>query len=277
MKWFKFVVLAAFLGYFLFLSCEKQKEEEPPALPPYESMAVDFSSFVNSQKAALGDQNQTTVNFDFAAGTVGFWNLLLTVHLAVPVASFYQSFSHQPVLIGDKTWQWSYNVTGFVATYTARLVGTVRENDVKWEMYISKAGVDPFDEFMWYEGTSDLDGMGGQWILYHSAEFQEKTLQIDWTKENEEIGGVKYTAIRELKDDRTEEPFYGSNLTYGLQEGDFNAFYNIHFYDIWTQQFVDCFIDWNSTQYNGRVKAEYHFKDTNWHCWDGSGYDTDCE
>jgi hypothetical protein len=130
--------------------------------------------------------------------------------------------------------------------------------------------------FLWYEGTSARDGISGQWILYHSHEFQEKVLQIDWEKESDQIASLTYTAVRELKDDRTTEPFKGSYLTYGLQEGDYNAFYNVHFYDIWTTSFVDAYIDWSTTEYNGRVKAQYHFQDTEWHCWDNSGADALC-
>lgn len=275
MKYKLFPMLIAVISVMLIVTaCEQEEKEKPPTLPPYESMAVDFSSFMNQHKST--DAPLAGDNFTFAKNTVGFWNLLLTVNLVVPVQAFYQSFRHSAAFLGENTWQWTYNVTGFSATYTARLVGKLRENDIKWEMYIAKAGIDPFNEFLWYEGTSARDGMSGQWILYHSHEFQEKVLQIDWEKESDQIASLTYTALRELKDDRTTEPFKGSYLTYGLQEGDYNAFYNVHFYDIWTTSFVDAYIDWSTTEYNGRVKAQYHFQDTEWHCWDNSGADALC-
>ena len=79
------------------------------------------------------------------------------------------------------------------------LLGTLEADQVKWEMYITKTGIEPFDEFLWFEGTSKIDGKSGQWILYHSAAFPEKTVQIDWKKEAEEVGEIKYTYVREFK------------------------------------------------------------------------------
>lgn len=55
-------------------------------------------------------------------------------------------------------------------------------------MNISKSGIGAFDEILWYEGTSKLDGTSGQWILNHSQAFPEPMLQIDWTKAGTGIG-----------------------------------------------------------------------------------------
>jgi hypothetical protein len=266
-----------------FMSCETKEKEEntPPELPPYESMAIDFDQFtVKDEVAGLAMKSTdegTMNNWEFASGQVGFWNLLLTVTLAVPVSSFYHSFAHTPVYLGDATWQWTYEVTGFTSTYIARLVGTVRSEDVKWEMYITKDGIEGYPEFLWYEGVSDLDGNGGQWTLYHSYEFQEEVLVIDWERSGEEVAGIRYSFVRELNDNRETEPFNGSYLEAGLLEDDLNAYYNIHFYEgIFIKDFVDVMIEWSTSEYNGRVKAEYKFGDADWHCWDGYGYDTEC-
>ena len=48
----------------------------------------------------------------------------------------------------------------FGATYTARLTGEIRTDDIQWEMYITRTGINAYAEFKWYEGTSDLDGNG---------------------------------------------------------------------------------------------------------------------
>ena len=55
------------------------------------------------------------------------------------------------------------------STYTARLTGQIRTSDVAWKMYITKEGTGGFPEFVWFEGTSKLDGTGGQWILNQSS------------------------------------------------------------------------------------------------------------
>jgi hypothetical protein len=160
------------------------------------------------------------------------------------------------------------------------MTGTIRAEDVKWEMYISKSGIGEHPEFLWFEGTSDLDGDGGQWILYQSYAVQEAALQIDWSKTGDEVGSVKYTYIKET--DNLLEPQQlteGSYLQYGLTDDVLNAFYNI---DYNTRDRADSAnyqvnIEWSTTAYNGRIKAEHYFHNANWHCWDSLGFDTSCE
>lgn len=278
----KIILSILFVGFsaVLFNSCEKN-DEKAPQTPPYESMAIDFSKMSSDTKSASDIAGDTTIwNFAAAGITVFVWNAVLTGTLIVPVSAYYQALSQTPTYLGDKSWQWEFDGTGFANTYHARMTGTIRSNDVKWEMYISKTGIGAHGEFLWFEGTSNLDGNGGQWILYHSYLLQEAVLQIDWTKTGDEVGSVKYTYIRES--DNILEPQQltdGSYLHYGLTDDVLNAFYNI---DYNTRNRADSAnlkvnIEWSTTEYNGRIKAEHYFKDTNWHCWDSEGYDAVCE
>ncbi len=276
MKKFLSILFIAILIISLFFACEEEDNGTPPELPPYESMFIDFSDFTVDSKTSFEKSVNSQTNYSFAAGNVGFWSLLLSATLVVPVAAFYNSFNYSPEYIGNATWEWNYKVSGFASNHTARLTGQIRTNNIKWEMYVAKEGVGGYDEFKWFEGTSDLDGNGGEWTLYHSYEFQEEVLGIEWSKSGDEISEITYTFTRELNDNRETEPFNGSYLTYGLQEGNYNAFYDIHFYNYWTQQFVDCEIEWSTTEYFGRVRAEYNFEDAEWHCWDSSGDDIEC-
>ena len=215
-------------------------------------------------------------NWTFSATSIGIWNLIIGTTFAIPVAAFNSAFGYEPTNVDDLTWQWMYSVDGFTSQYTARLIGKLQPSQVKWEMYITKTGIESFDEFLWFEGTSDLDNNSGQWILYHSSEFPEKTIQIDWKKENDEIGEIKYTYVRELNDERQSDSFNGSTLTYGLQNSEFDAYVNIHAYNLQKGVFTDSFIEWSRTNFNGHVKAEHYFGDTDWHCWDTEGIDIDC-
>lgn len=273
-------ILFVGFGAVLFNSCEKNNEE-PPQMPPYESMAIDFSKFTTEDKSTADFATDTTaINFFSAGLTVLVWNTVLTGTLIVPVATFYQALNHTPVYLGDRVWEWKFDGTGFANTYHARLTGTIRENDVKWEMYISKSGIGAHGEFLWFEGTSDLDGNGGQWILYHSFMLQEAILQIDWEKTGDEIGSVKYTYIRESENVlEPQQLTVGSYLEYGLTEADLNAFYNIIYStrDRSASTNLEVLIEWSTTEYNGRIKAEHYFQDTDWHCWDSLGYDAICE
>ena len=60
-------------------------------------------------------------------------------------------------------------------------------------MYISREGIGAFSELLWYQGTSNLDGKSGQWVLNHSQAFPEPMLQIDWTVSGSDVGNIKYT------------------------------------------------------------------------------------
>jgi hypothetical protein len=143
-------------------------------------------------------------------------------------------------------------------------------------MYISREGIGAFDELLWYEGTSNLDGKSGQWILNHSQQFPEPMLQIDWVVAGSAIGNIKYTYIRDLKDDRSADPFKNSFIEYGLTTNTLNAFYNIHQNTGVANIFNDVFIEWSTTNHNGHIKSNNNFQDDLWHCWDETGNNVTC-
>ncbi|MFO7573561.1 MAG: hypothetical protein R6W67_00185 [Bacteroidales bacterium] len=261
--------------------CKKDKGK-PPVLPPYQSMEIDFSDFTTGKKS-FDLQNQAKdipdpdENFTFSAGIVGIWNTIITLNLAVPVTAFKLAANTNPVWISDKTWEWKYNVTGIAGTWKARLVGKILSDKVEWEMYISKDGTPSFAEFVWFTGTSALDGNSGRWVLNYSQEFQEPYLQIDWEKTGSQVGLIKYTYIRNQRDDRSPDPFKNSYIEYGQTTAAFNAYYTVHIYEsLIIQDFVDIFIEWNTTTGEGRVKALYKFGDNNWHCWDSEKFNKVC-
>ncbi len=270
------VILSIAVFNLVFLSCERHKDE-PPELPLLASMTIDFSDFLQNQKSAVDDlkaaEDATSNNYGFAALNVGVFSLFLGVVLAVPTSAFWNSFSVDPVFVGEATWEWTKEYTAFAASYTSRLTGQVRANDVKWEMYISKAGIGGFDEFKWYEGTSDLDGNAGQWILNYDNEHPVPVLQIDWEREGEEIGVITFTNIMEETLEGEPNDEYGSYIEAGKIVGDLDAYYDIYMAD--TGYDVD--IEWSTTEYNGQVMCLAWFQDSDWHCWDGDGYDIDCE
>jgi hypothetical protein len=280
-KLFSFSLLITLIAG-LFWGCE-EKKPDPPVLPPAESMIIDFSNFITTKKSAFTEGEVKGIsavdnsNWALASTIAGFWNLILAVNIAVPVAAFHVAVENQPVYLENKKWEWKYSVNVVGAAYKARMTGQIRDTDIKWEMYVAKEGVGAYAEFLWFEGTTKLDGKSGQWILNHSQQFQEPMLQIDWTLNGSDVGSVKYTYIRDLKDNRTTEPFKNSYIEYGLTTNTLNAFYNVHFFESTIlNAFVDASIEWSTTNHNGRIKAFYFFQDNNWHCWDGNGNNVTC-
>jgi hypothetical protein len=251
-----------------------REKVSPPSVPSVETMKIDFSEFVNNKKSVTAIENTNWTN---ASTIAGIWNNILAINLAVPVVSFNLAVSKTPVSIEANKWQWSYDVSSVGATYKARLTGEIRATDVKWEMYVAREGAGAFAEFKWFEGTSALDGKSGQWIINHSQLFQEPLLQIDWVITDSKVGNIKYTYIRDLKDNRTADTFKGSNIEYGLTTATLNAFYNVHVNLSGTpNDFKDVFIEWSTSAHNGHIKALYYYGDSNWRCWDGNGNDVTC-
>ncbi|WP_297793188.1 hypothetical protein [uncultured Eudoraea sp.] len=252
------------------------------ALPLYESMVIDFGDFADnpdSGKSAslVYDNKAPNGNWFFSQIVVGVWNSALFNTLAVPVASFKAAFSQSPENLGENTWQWIYSVDGFTSEYTARLTGTVTGEEVLWEMYITKMGIGAFEEFLWFTGSSSMDGNSGYWLLNQSPEMPEAMLRIDWERTNDEIGNIRYTWVRELDEQENDDVFKDSYLEYGLQDGDLDAYFNAYTYDRNREAFSDVRIEWSRETFVGRVRAFDYFEDEEWHCWDSNGDDIQCE
>jgi len=250
----------------LLTACKKEDNGEPPALPPVTSLDIDFENFVDETKSddlnyLKGTENS---NWQFAAGVALIWRTVIYTTLAVPVRSFQIAVNKTPTYIDNKTWQWKYDATLSIdnvsVTYKARLTGQIRTDDVLWKMYIAKEGTNSFDEFIWFEGTSKLDGTGGQWILNESAANQVPVLQIDWTGTQGTVTTVQYTYVE------VGEAFKDSYIKYGLTTGTYNAFYEISYFN--GALFSSVNVEWNTTSKNGRVKAPSYFPTSDWYCWD---------
>jgi hypothetical protein len=262
------------LASVVLFSCQLESFKTPE-IPPAETMVVNFDEF-NVTKSAMSDQVVTKINWIYSAATVVTWSSLLGVTLAVPVTSFKSVIGRQPTKIDDNTWEWNYNVEGFTGQYTAKLVGIKVSNQINWEMYVTKTGASPFQNFLWIKGTSDVNNTKGQWILNHSPAYPGEVMQIDWKKSKSEVGEVKYTYVRTKQDNGSIDSFFGSYMHYGIQDNSLDAFLNIHAYVPAKVGYTDTEIQWSRKNYNGRIKSEYFYKDLNWHCWDAQGNDVNC-
>jgi hypothetical protein len=278
MKKILILILSAILMAGLLTSCKKKKGD-PPVLPDEESMIIDFSNFEIGKSAdflAL-EKGVENSNWEFAATVAGYWKAILTGTLIVPVSAFKLAVDQSPEWIEENTWEWNYSASVLSVTYNARLVGQIRASDVKWTMYISRTGTGEYPEFVWFEGTSDLSGNSGQWILNHSYTYQESLLQIDWTKTGDSMGTVKYEYVRSLNDNRETDTFNGSYIEYGVTSSTLDGYYSIHYYSSTYQTFWDVDVEWSTVNYNGRVMCSPWFGDSDWHCWNSQLVNITCE
>ena len=248
----------------LAISCSKKDDDGVPEMPPVESLLMDFSDFTEfpdtteSQKSSPAYQH-----FTYSFVTVGVWNLVTTVTMAVPVAVYLESFNHTPEFLGDATWQWTYSVD----TYTARLVATrISNEEFTAEMYISKTGAEAFEDFKWFEGTIRYDHTHASWQLYNSPANNVQWLDIEWTKDWEAgTSEITYTIVEAGSEE------LGSYITYGIvDDPEYDAFYTVvtasNEVNIW----------YNTETKAGRIKSPEYFEDTDWHCWNEQFQDTDC-
>lgn len=273
-KHLTFLLLVLFLAVTI-TGCKK-KPGDPPMLPPSESMLIDFSNFEPGKKSAdiVLPKGENDDNWGVSALVAGYFRALAFVTLAVPVYSFQYAIDHDPVYLDNKTWQWSYDASVFTIKYKARLTGQIRDDDVLWKMYITREGTGGFNEFLWFEGTSDLDGKGGEWTLYHSSTYREPVLEIIWEGNGTDVTYVKYTYVRTLNDNRDPDTFNTSYIEYGVQTGSLDRFYSIYYYN--GSGFSTMDVEWSSTAGNGRVMCEAYFSDNLWHCWDINYLNVDC-
>jgi hypothetical protein len=205
-------------------------------------------------------------NFLHAATQISFWNLVLTVQMAIPVAAFRESFNHQPVWDRtEKSWIWSYSVPAANGSYVAELHGWINGDAVNWEMYLSKTG--GFTNFLWFSGHSQQDNSSGTWYLNHSPDDPEAFLQIDWIKDANGISGIRYLNVVPGAEAN------GSYIEFGHPAtGDYDAFYNLR------NEAEDrtIFIRWKSETHEGAVMDPKFFNDPGWHCWDIDFMNTNC-
>jgi len=243
------------------------KEDAPPDLPPEGSfvMQIDNMWKDGSPGPLEASMSESRTNFIFAAANVLWWNTILTVQMAIPVAAFVEAFNHEAVWDRpSRTWMWMYSfeINGF--TYTAELQGKTIDNEVQWSMYISKS--DTYTDFLWFSGISDLNNTYGSWNLYKDPEGGGKDseagspfIDINWSINEDGSSEITYTNVEEALTNN------GNYIKYGkTTDPDLDAFYDI-FID-WEDNLIS--IKWNTTDHYGRVLSMAHFKDPYWHCWD---------
>lgn len=250
---------------FLMLSSTgcKKKDEPAPQIPGIETFKISFSDFGTASDTTGSSKDiQSYQNWGHSFANVAIWNIIITVGLAVPVASFNAALTQEASYNHDDeywTWDYSFNAGGL---HTAQLKGYLEGDSVIWEMRI--------DDFLWYYGHSNIDRTGGYWILNESKTQPTPLLRIAWSN----VGGtpfISYTNVAPTTSSHGDEN--GGYISYGVETGDFDRFYDI--YNKGLDNLIE--IEWNSTDRHGNVKDPNKFGDAVWHCWDTNLIDVICE
>jgi len=256
------LLVVLLLSGLTFRSCNK---EQAPELPPVSSFVMDFSDFEDTTDASKKSTEATYINWAHSAGTVLFWNIITTVTMAVPVATYTAMLDQTPVYLGDNSWQWSANVTLNLTNYSARLVGTrISNEEFTMEMYVTAVGLSNFEDFKWFEGTIRYDHTHALWTLYETPSAPSTFLSVEYNIDYEaDAYDMTYTFLR------TGDNEYGSSIAYAYDSAD--TTYNSSYVITASSNTVD--IEWHRMDKNGRVMDPAFYSDELWHYWDIYGQD----
>jgi hypothetical protein len=249
--------------------CKKDASHPAPELPPQSSFIVDFSDFSSNLKSSAGlsdlKSTETLTNFQTAAVMVAYWNTILSLYTAIPVACFKEAFNHKASYTSANTWEWKYNLSLGSKNISSQLQAVLLTDSVQWKMTISVTGDSlSIDNFVWFTGTSRLDGTQGYWVLNESPASDNPLFVIDWTKRLDLTKSVKYTYVK------PDETATGNYIKFGT--GDTTTTYNVYYILHQERPIVfDTNIEWNSTSKAGR----YNDID-GWHCWDTNRLNINC-
>ena len=258
-----YLLLLSFGVMLVVTSCEK--DPEPMILPPAESLSIDWNVFPKNATKSAENAELIKGNWLYSAATIVVWNTVVAANMAVPTVAYAAAFNHTPVYLGDNTWEWSYSVTHKERTIVARLTGARIDNETfSMEMVLSEAG--GFVEFKWFEGVIRYDRTEANWILRRSPDKPDDYLEIAYEKDFEtDVANIRYTVID------PQDNLYNGFIEFGIDpELDLDAHYTISGGD------STVYIEWSRSNKRGRVKANHHFSDENWHCWDTELNDVDC-
>ncbi|MBI5539103.1 MAG: hypothetical protein HY951_03535 [Bacteroidia bacterium] len=264
-KIFTITLLIAFVGIIL-IDSGCRKKEPAPAMPPSSTMSFNYANFNDT----TGLNNKAThVNFFHSAVNVGFWNLILTVTLFVPVSSYAVAVNQDAEWDNhDKTWTWEYNFNSW-GLHHAVLTAKLDQDTVDWKMKI--------DNFEWYYGRSHTNGSGGYWVLNESTTQQTPLLRIDWALNSSSISSIKYTNVAPASSTNNYKN-NGEYIRYGtVANTEFDRFYDVFMKnDANPTQANLTEIEWHFADGHGHVKDPNKYSDSNWHCWDTSYADVVC-
>ena len=162
------------------ISCNTTNSgDNPPQMPPAESMSVDISemeSASNKQRAKLAESN-----FNTAVLASGIAKVILEANLAIPKALITAAQEEAYESIGNSEWEWSYNTAANGQNFGVRLTATANSNDnVTWNFYVTNSAAG-LDNKLFFTGTSDYEATSGTWTYFALQSDQELSV-VSWER-----------------------------------------------------------------------------------------------
>lgn len=256
------------IGAFIVTACSDDpaslNSEEPPAIPPVESMTVDVSTFdaYQQNKDALGKQSNT--NFTQAAIRAFVIKSVVELNLAIPKALLAAASESDAEFNDDGEWVWSYTKNAGNETYEVRLVASQEnENEINWQFFVTNSSLDINDK-LFFSGTTNADGSQGTWTYYSLASSSEEPVSVtDWTITEE--GNVDLRL--EVTSDRFNNQ--GDYIEYSFD----GMIKNIVYYNADEDEITE--LQWNVETNAGYIIAP-NYNNGEKACWDENFENTSC-
>jgi len=256
-------------------SCEKDDSvdlvsDEQPVLPSADLFLMPFSAFEDADTTgkSIGATNGRSVNiysnWIHAVSNVLVWNSVVTLNMAIPVASFGEALKHDPIH-SDGVWTWSYDFVADGNRYKTELKGKfLNEEEVQWDMYVEQEN--GFSKVLWYTGIVSVDRSKASWTLNRDPDAPKSYLGIEFARQDEVNASIRYTIVEEGSVEK------GNYIEYRHSEIE-NGFDRA--YDVFRAENL-LEIEWNESSLNGRVKDPKEFGADVWQCWSEELTNADC-
>lgn len=238
---------------FIYQSCNKNDGESAPVVPLSTTLAIEFPYLPTTKNGAI-----EVSNWQFSTVSLALWNTFLNKNCVIPITSFKEAIKRTPSYLDDNTWEWNASFNGDSITVKATLHGTIVNDSVKWNLYISTVQKsNTINEFLWIEGMSARNQTGGWWLIYEKPSNPVPYLRISWKQENEKPATVNYILVK------SGDPDFGTSLENGhLDHPIYNTYYSLDL-----NYGKSIFIELNKESKEGHIKSELLFNDSQWHCW----------
>lgn len=188
MRSFKNVLSIFTISLFILLaiSCGKDPvsvNDEPPVVPDLSLIQPSFDFFTNNppqiQKAVSATQEAYIEAYYGAFG----YGLLITTFSQIPNIYLEIAQSEEARFINGRwVWETSYSGGGESLTLRLEALYTNGGNNVEWRFIMSgNTGGEVFNNFVFLEGTSSLDGKSGDWQINTIGDSETaESVGFDW-------------------------------------------------------------------------------------------------
>lgn len=257
------------IGALVFTSCKDDpaslNNDEPPPLPPTESMEMDFSTFENNQAQKSEADQQNVNNFAQAAFRALIAKAVVNVNLAIPKVILEAASNAEAELNENEEWVWSYGRTAGNDTFEVRLVASRESADeVNWQFFVTNSSLN-IDDKLFFSGSTNTEGIVGTWIYYNllNSEEDEAVSQITWS-----VNGEDDVELRlEVVSDRNGRQ--GDFLEYTFD----GTIKNVIYFDADKEETTE--LEWNTETNAGFIIAP-DFNNGEKACWDENFADVAC-